>query len=285
MKFTTIIITALSLVISVTTPVVAQQMPDKLRVCADPNNLPFSDKAQRGFENKIAKVLAEHLKLELEYTWFPQRMGFIRNTLKKWSDVDSRFTCDLVIGVPKGFDISDTTAPYYRSAYSIVFNKNAALKDIHSQEDFSNLPNAIKQKLRIAAFSPSPAVDWLQRYGLAQHTEFFRVMNGDPQDYPGKLIARVASGEFDMVLIWGPIGGYFTQQQPTNNLTILPLVSEDKIKFDFEISMGLRRREPGWKALIEQAITAKTSEIATILSQYSVPLLAMSPKVHAKDDD
>ena len=93
---------------------------DVLRVCSDPNNLPYSNRAQEGFENKIAELIAADLKRDLEYTWFPQRMGFIRNTLKFWDDELGRFRCDLVIGVPAGFDISDTTTPYYRSTYAIV---------------------------------------------------------------------------------------------------------------------------------------------------------------------
>jgi len=132
-----------------------------LRVCSDPNNLPYSNKAQEGFENKIAELLANHLSLRVEYTWFPQRMGFIRNTLKKWDDDYQRFSCDLVMGVPAGFDMSATTAAYYSSSYAIVLKEDGPLANVKTVEQFSSLPLTTKKNLRIGAFTQSPAVDWL----------------------------------------------------------------------------------------------------------------------------
>lgn len=114
--------------------------PDALRVCSDPNNLPYSNRAEEGFENKLAELIASDLKHELEYTWFPQRMGFIRNTLKYWDNEEERFRCDLVMGVPVGFDRSDTTMPYYRSTYVMVFKAKGPLAGIDTAEAFSALP-------------------------------------------------------------------------------------------------------------------------------------------------
>ncbi|NRA72873.1 MAG: quinoprotein dehydrogenase-associated putative ABC transporter substrate-binding protein [Gammaproteobacteria bacterium] len=263
-----------AILILTNTSITAQaQQPDTLRVCADPNNLPFSNKKQQGFENKIAEVIANDLSLELEYVWFPQRMGFIRNTLKKWLDDKQRFACDLVIGVPRQFDISDTTVPYYRSSYTMLFKRTGLLANIYNQQDLAQLTINEKNKLRIAAFSPSPAVDWLQRYQLFERTEFFRMMNGDPNDYPGKLVQQLTTNKFDIVFIWGPISGYFSQQANEKSLVVMALTSEENIKFDYEISMGLRRHDRLWKIRIEDSIKVNKRKIDEILRKYGVPLI------------
>nr|WP_232313453.1 hypothetical protein [Enterovibrio coralii] len=134
-------------------PAFPSPLPDKLRVCADPNNLPYSNRDQQGFENKIAEQLGDYFGLDVEYVWFPQRMGFIRNTLKNWSDDNGRFACDLVIGVPAQFDIAATTKPYYRSAYSLLIRNDGELANVKTQQDLANLPDDVKKKLKVAAFS------------------------------------------------------------------------------------------------------------------------------------
>lgn len=258
-------------------------LPDKLRVCADPNNLPYSNRAQEGFENKIAEQLGEYFGLDVEYVWFPQRMGFIRNTLKNWSDDDGRFACDLVIGVPAQFDIAATTKPYYRSAYSLLVRKQGALADIDSQDAFKALPDETKRGIKIAAFSPSPAVGWLRANGFKDNTEFFRIMNGDPEDYPGKMVNRVADGEFDALVIWGPIAGYFAKGHP--DLAVIPMTSEGSEIFDFAISMGIRYGERPWKETVEMAMEANAPQIAMILQEYGVPIVEASSAPRRDDDD
>ncbi|HZT63390.1 MAG TPA: quinoprotein dehydrogenase-associated putative ABC transporter substrate-binding protein, partial [Burkholderiales bacterium] len=101
-----------------------------LRVCEDPNNLPFSNRAGEGFENKVVELLAAELGWKLEYTWFPQRMGFIRNTLRGREPDSDRFKCDLVPGVPVGFELAATTKPYYRSTYAFVYAKGKGLDSV-----------------------------------------------------------------------------------------------------------------------------------------------------------
>lgn len=258
-------------------------LPDKLRVCADPNNLPYSNKALEGFENKIAAQLGDYFGLDVEYVWFPQRMGFIRNTLKNWSDDNGRFACDLVIGVPVQFDIAATTKPYYRSAYSLLFKKTGALARVDSQQALASLPEDIKRSLKVAAFSPSPAVSWLRENGFGDNTEFFRIMNGDPEDYPGKLVQQVADGNFDLLVIWGPIAGYFAKNQP--DMAIVPMTSEGSNIFDFAISMGVRYGEQPWKETVEMALDANAPQIAMILQDYGVPIVEASSKPRKDDDD
>ncbi|SKA46431.1 quinoprotein dehydrogenase-associated probable ABC transporter substrate-binding protein [Enterovibrio nigricans DSM 22720] len=258
-------------------------LPDKLRVCADPNNLPYSNRKQQGFENKIAKQLGDYFGLEVEYVWFPQRMGFIRNTLKNWSDETGRFACDLVIGVPAQFDIAATIKPYYRSAYSLLIRKDGALANVKTQQDLANLPDDVKKSLNVAAFTPSPAVSWLRDNGFKDNTSFFRIMNGDPEDYPGKMVKRVSDGEFDVLLIWGPIAGYFAK--PQSDLTVIPMTSEGSKVFDFAISMGVRYGERPWKQTVEMAMDANAPQIAMILEDYGVPVVEASSKPRKDDDD
>ncbi|USH02201.1 quinoprotein dehydrogenase-associated putative ABC transporter substrate-binding protein [Grimontia kaedaensis] len=258
-------------------------LPDKLRVCADPNNLPYSNREQQGFENKIAEQLGDYFGLDVEYAWFPQRMGFIRNTLKNWSDNNGRFACDLVIGVPVQFDIAATTKPYYRSAYSLLFKKEGALAKVDSQQAMADLPASVKQSLKVAAFAPSPAVSWLRENGFKDNTEFFRIMNGDPEDYPGKMVKRVADGEYDVLVIWGPIAGYFAKNQ--SEVTVVPMTSEGSKVFDFAISMGVRYGERPWKETVEMAMDANAPQIAMILQDYGVPVVEASSKPRRDDDD
>lgn len=250
--------------------------PDALRVCSDPNNLPYSNRAEEGFENKIAELIASDLKLELEYTWFPQRMGFIRNTLKYWDDEEERFRCDLVMGVPVGFDISDTTMPYYRSTYVLVFKAKGPLAGIDTAETFSDLPMEQKKALRIGAFTRSPAVDWLNKFDLFENTTFYQIMTGDKDYYPGKIIEEeLVPGNLDVVLMWGPIAGYFASRHPDAGLRVIPMLNQPGFNFDFAMAMGVRRHESDWKGRIEKSIAENQEAIQNILEQYQVPLVAV----------
>ncbi len=252
-----------------------EALPDALRVCSDPNNLPYSNRSEEGFENKIAELIASDLELKLEYTWFPQRMGFIRNTLKNWDDEQGRFRCDLVIGVPEGFDMSDTTVPYYRSTYVMVLKAKGPLAGVNTAEALTALPLAQKKGLRIGAFTRSPAVDWLTEFGLFENTTFYQIMSGDVDYYPGKIIEdELIPGNLDVVLMWGPIAGYFTSRHPDAGLRVIPMQSQAQFQFDFAMAMGVRRREQAWKNRIEQSLADKREAILGILDQYQVPVVA-----------
>jgi quinoprotein dehydrogenase-associated probable ABC transporter substrate-binding protein len=244
-----------------------------LRVCADPNNLPFSNRQQEGFENKIAALFADALDRDLEYIWFPQRMGFIRNTLKAPAENRDGFKCDLVMGVPASFELIATTRPYYQSSYALVFEKGRGLDDIHSAFDLMMLPASRRDELKIGVFDRTPAAKWLLNHGLIDQIISYQAMNGDPNRYPGEIIEEdLQEGRLDAAITWGPIAGYFSQQSD-RELVMIPLKSEPGTRFDFKIAMGVRYGEPDWKDQMDRLLIEKKAEIHEILLEYNVPLV------------
>ena len=184
-----------------------------LRVCEDPNNLPFSNRAGEGFENKIAELLARELGWTLEYTWFPQRMGFIRNTLRARDPGSNRFKCDLVMGVPAGFELASTTKPYYRSTYALVYVKGKGLDSVTAPEGLLKLAPEKLKSLKLGVFGQSPAADWLLKHGLFDQAVSYQPQSGDPERYPGEIIEKdLVAGKVDVAFVWGPIAGYFAKK-------------------------------------------------------------------------
>jgi quinoprotein dehydrogenase-associated probable ABC transporter substrate-binding protein len=245
-----------------------------LRVCEDPNNLPLSNRAQAGFENRIAALLAQELGWKLEYTWFPQRIGFIRNTLRAKEENSNRFKCDLVIGVAKGFDLAATTRPYYRSTYAMAYVKGKGLDGVRSLEDLLALDAGQRKKLRIGAFAGSPVTDWLLRSGLAEQVEWYQSQTGDAEQYPGEIVEKdLAKGKIDVAFAWGPIAGYFAKNARTAPIVAIPLASPPGLKFDFEIAMAVRQADKDFRQRIDGLIAANEAKIHAILMQYGVPLL------------
>jgi mxaJ protein len=246
---------------------------DVLRVCQDPNNLPFSNEAGQGFENKIAELFARKLGWKLEYFSFPQRMGFIRNTLR-FKLPGEQYRCDLVIGVPAGYDQVSPTRPYYRSTYVLVYPQGGKLEGVHSAQDLSALAPEKLNGLRIGVFDRSPASDWLVKHGLLDQAVPYRMLNADPDYYPGEIIEKdLASGKLDAAIVWGPIAGFFAKRVSHPQLVLVPLPSEPPIRFDYEIAMGVRFGEREWKANVERLIAENKKDIEKILRDYSVPLL------------
>ena len=245
-----------------------------LRVCQDPNNLPFSNRAGEGFENKIAELLARELGWTLEYTWFPQRMGFIRNTLRRRDPSSNRFACDLVIGVPAGFELASTTKPYYRSIYALVYVKGKGLDRVKVPEDLVKLEPAKLKSLRLGVFGQSPAADWLLKHGLFDQVVSYQPQSGDPERYPGEIIEKdLASGKVDVAFVWGPIAGYFAKNAKSAGLAVVPFEPTPEIQFDFRIAMGVRFGEREWKDRIERLIEANRPRLHAILAAYGVPQL------------
>ena len=200
-----------------------------LRVCADPNNLPLSHRNLEGYENKIAALLAQELGWKLEYTWFPQRMGFIRNTLRGREAGGDRFKCDLVIGVPVPFELAATTRPYYRSTYVMVFSKGKGLDSIAVPEDLLKLDPGQLRKLRFGVFGQTPPADWLLKHGLMEQAVSFAPQSGDPDAYPGELIEKeLASGRIDVAFAWGPIAGYYAQRARSPEMSAVPFLPEHR---------------------------------------------------------
>lgn len=156
---------------------------DTFKVCADPLNPPYSDKNGNGFENKIAELFARQLGQKLEYTWFPQRIGFINNTLK--AEVDNQegvYKCDVVMGVPAGYDLTLTTIPYYHSSYVLLIAKGRGWDDITDTNQLANLPLEKQEKLRIAMFDRGPGTEWLQYIGLLDQGIPYQTMSGDSEN-------------------------------------------------------------------------------------------------------
>lgn len=245
------------------------------KVCADPNNPPLSDKQGQGLENKLAELFAKELGQKLEYTWFPQRMGFIRSTLKAKASEDSpEFKCDVVMGVPTGYELTATTQPYYRSTYALVYRKGAGLDDIKAPADLDTLPADKKATLRIAMFDGSPATTWLLNHHLVDQGIPYQTMTGDASVNTAQTLRKdFADGKIDMVIIWGPTAGYLVKNAP-ESLAMIPMKSEGKnLRFDFPISMGVRIPDKERKAQLDELIEKNAEKIQVLLKEYQVPLV------------
>lgn len=245
-----------------------------LRVCEDPNNLPFSNRAGEGFENKIAELLARELGWKLEYTWFPQRMGFIRNTLRGRDPDSNRFKCDLVMGVPTGFELAATTKPYYRSTYAVVYAKGKGLDGVTVPEDLLKLDPARLKSLKLGVVGQTPPADWLLKHRLFDQVVSYQRQSGDPERYPGEMVEKdLVAGTIDVAFVWGPIAGYFAKRAKSPALVVVPFKPDPDIRFDFPIAMGVRFGEREWKDRVERLLEANRPRIQAILAAYGVPQL------------
>ncbi|MGH6897467.1 MAG: quinoprotein dehydrogenase-associated putative ABC transporter substrate-binding protein [Geminicoccaceae bacterium] len=234
--------------------------PTRLRVCADPHNLPFSNQAGEGFENKIAELLADELGVELTYTWYPQSIGFVRNTL-------GARVCDVVMGITSTSELMQNTNFYYRSSYVLLQRADADTKA-------ASLTDPKLADLRIGAVARTPPVDLLARQGLLKNLRPYNLVVDTRFESPARqLVEDVAAGEVDVGALWGPIAGYWSKQQAVP-LEVLPLTAEDPgARLDFRITMGLRRNEPQWEQILNDFIAEHQDEIQAILIEYGVPLL------------
>jgi quinoprotein dehydrogenase-associated probable ABC transporter substrate-binding protein/PQQ-dependent catabolism-associated CXXCW motif protein len=233
---------------------------DTLRVCADPSNLPFSNEAGEGFENKIAELLAADLGVDLAYTWHPQVIGFVRNTL-------GARACDLVVGIVTTSEVMQNTNPYYRSSYALVQRADAGAK-------VTSLSDPRLAQLRIGAVAQTPPIDVLARQGLLKNVTPYHLMVDTRFESPGReMVEDVAAGELDVGVLWGPIAGYWAKQQSVP-MAVVPLAGENAgARLDFRITMGLRRNEPEWKGILNEFLAKHKAEIQDILLEYGVPLL------------
>ena len=247
-----------------------------LRVCQDPNNLPFSNLKGEGIENRIAEVFGKALGLPVVYYSFPQRLAFIRNTLKFKLPGDD-YPCDLVIGVPAGYDQVSVTKPYYRSTYALVFPKGKGMDQVASTEDFLKLDPARLAKLRIGVYDRSPASIWLDKHKLVEQGIPYQIMNADPAQYPGEIIEKdLAAGKLDVAIVWGPIAGYFAQRVKSTALMVVPMKSEPGVQFAYQMAMGVRYGEREWKQQVEGLIESNRAQIQAILKEYGVPIVDAS---------
>ena len=249
----------------------------ELRVCQDPNNLPFSNTKGEGIENRIAEVFGKALNLPVTYYSFPQRLAFIRNTLR-YKLPGQDYPCDIVIGVPVGFDEGvSVTKPYYRSTYALVFAKGKGMDKVNTIGEFLALDPAKLRSLRIGVHDRSPASNWLAQHELLDNGVPYPTMNPDPQQYPGEIIEKdLANGKLDAAIVWGPIAGYFAQRVKTAQLVVLPLRSEPGVRLDYQMAMGVRYGEREWKQQVESLIDSRQADIQAILKEYGVPLVDAS---------
>ncbi|MBK1687193.1 substrate-binding domain-containing protein [Rubrivivax gelatinosus] len=252
----------------------AQDAPRQaLKVCQDPNNLPFSNERGEGIENRIAEVFGKALGLPVSYYAFPQRMNFIRNTLR-YKLPGQDYPCDVVLGVPAGFEQVSATKPYYRSTYALVYASGRGLDGVTSGEQFLALDRERLARLRIGLYDRSPASAWLAKHGLVDSGVPYPILSPDPDNNPGQMLERdLAGGKLDAAIVWGPIAGFVAQRVKSPKLVVVPLASEPGVKFDYAIAMGVRYGEPEWKRQIEQLIDSHRGEIRQILQSYGVPLL------------
>ena len=251
----------------------AQDAPTAFRPCIDPSNLPFSNTQGEGFENRIADLFAQKLGLPVQSYAFPQRMNFIRNTLR-YKLPGQDFRCDIVMGVPAGYDQVSATVPYYRSTYVLVFPKGKGLDQIKAGTDLFSLPPDVRGKLTVGIFDRSPASIWLVRHGMEAQAKPYPMMSPNPEEYPGEIIEKdLAQGKIGAAIVWGPIAGYYATRVSNLDLALIPLKSEPGVKFDYEIAMGVRYGEREWKDTVEKLITDNRATITRILRDYNVPLI------------
>lgn len=245
-----------------------------LKVCQDPNNMPFSNLKGEGIENRIAEVFGQALGIPVSYYSFPQRLAFIRNTLR-YKLPGQDFRCDIVMGVPVGYDQGvSVTKPYYRSTYAIVFAKSGPLAGLAEAENVSVDGVAALKGKRIGVHDRSPASAWLAKHGLVEEGVPYKTMDANPDAYPGAVIERdLAEGKLDAAIVWGPVAGYFAKKVTQPQLAIRPLQSEPGVRFDYEMAMGVRYGEREWKQQVESLIDSQRPAIEAILREYNVPLV------------
>jgi len=258
------------------TAVGAQDKPPErkaFRVCQDPNNLPFSNTRGEGIENRIAELFGKALGLPVTYYSFPQRMAFVRNTLR-YKLPDQDYPCDIMMGVPVGFDQVSVTKPYYRSTYALVFGKGKGLDAVRTGPDFLALPREQLAKLRIGVYDRSPASAWLDKHGLVDSGVPYLTLNPNPEQYPGEIIEKdLVSGKIDAAIVWGPIAGFFAKRIQSPVLQVVPLRSEPGVRFDYQMAAGVRYGEREWKEQIEALIESKRVELGAILQEFGVPVV------------
>ena len=238
----------------------------RVRVCADPNNLPFSNSRGEGFENAIAALLANDWGQRLEYVWWPQRRGFIRNTLAAGA-------CDVVMGVPVRYDPVLTTRPYYRSSYVFVSRQSRQLA-------LTSLDDPRLRRLRIGVqmigddFANSPPAHALSARGLVRNVVGYSVLGDYSQpNPPARIVDAVVARDVDAAIVWGPLAGYFAARAP-EPLVLQPVSPEadgPHLPFAFDIAMGVRKSETALKERLDAFIVRNRSAIDTILARYGVP--------------
>ena len=243
----------------------------ELRVCSDPNNLPFSNRKGEGLENHLAQLIGSELHATVSYTWWPQRRGFIRNTLA----ADS---CDVVMGIPTGSERVLTTRPYYRSSYVFVSRKDRHL-GITSFDDPALKKLKIGVQLVGDDYNNTPPVHALSRRGIVGNLEGFSVYGDYSQaNPPARIIDAVVSGAVDIAVAWGPLAGYFARRSGAqlDIVPVSPAYDPPGLRFAFDISLGVRPGDQKLKQQLENVLEQRHSSVDSLLAEFGFPL-AQSP--------
>ena len=244
-----------------------------LRVCADPNDLPYSDQQEKGFENQLAAMIASDLGMQVAYTWFPQRGSFFRKTLDAGK-------CDVVMGVPAGMKGIDTTQPYYRSGYVFVSRLD---RNLH----ITSFDDPRLHQLRIGIHNlgdtdrESPPVQALTKRGIVSNLVGYNIFgsNLDETAPSSDLIKAVEKGDIDLALAWGPIAGYFARSSPVP-LVVSPIEldpSNANLPLTFDIAAGVRREDDMLKQQLDSELQRRGTEIQQLLVSYGIPQLSLQP--------
>jgi quinoprotein dehydrogenase-associated probable ABC transporter substrate-binding protein len=240
-----------------------------LRICADPNNLPYSNEQQQGFENQLARMIADDLRLQVSYTWFPQRGAFFRKTLDAG-------VCDVVMGVPTGMENVSTTRPYYRSGYVFVSRRDRNL-NIHSVDD----PRLRRLRIGVHVLgdgdSDLPPVHLLTNRGLVPNLVGYSIFgNLDESNPPSDLIKAVENGDVDIAVAWGPMAGYFSlhSSAPLEVASIDPDPLNPSLPLAFDIAIGVRPRDQELKERLNSELARRRPEISHLLDSYGIPQAA-----------
>ena len=239
-----------------------------IRVCADPNNMPFSNAKGQGFENAIAELIARDLRRPLTYFWSPQRRGFVRNTL-------AAARCDVMIGVPVQYDRVQSTRAYYRSTYAFVSRRDRHLR-VRSFDDVRLKALRIGIQITGDDYNNPPAAQALAARHLSENVRGYTVYGDystpDPQR---EVVDAVADGRVDIAVVWGPFAGYYARREAAA-IDVVPLSAERDgpgIAFAFDIAMGVRRGDRTLRDALDAVIVRRQTEIRRILTSYGVPLL------------
>ena len=241
--------------------------PHVFRACADPRDLPLSNEAGEGFENKIADLFARKLGKPVAYTFYPDATGFVRNTL-------NAYRCDVVLGIAQGDDIVQPTNPYYRTSYVAAYHEDGPLKGMDSLSD-PRLKTA-----RIGIVAGTPPATYLAMGGLLGQIKSYRL--GVDTRYDSSthdMMDDLDKGEIDVALLWGPFAGYYAMKAKTPTAVVPLLKEQGGPRMVFRIVMGVRHSDQNWKRALNKLISENQGEIQTILRSYGVPLLDENDKL------
>jgi quinoprotein dehydrogenase-associated probable ABC transporter substrate-binding protein len=241
-------------------PVGEIQDRNEMRVCADPNDLPFSNEKGEGFENRIAQILGKELGLPVRYVFFPQVSGFVRNTLRAR-------TCDVIMGTVTGDEFVQTTTPYYYSAYVAIYRADKGIA-------FASLDDPKLKSLRIGIISATPPSNLLVRHDLMVNARPYALLvDTRYESTTHQMVDDIMKGEIDMGLLWGPIAGYYIKSEKLPLAMSVVPNEPGEPRMDYHIAIGVRVSEPEWRRRINAALQKERKQITATLEEYGIPLL------------